>query len=113
VAAPALLDSLSRSERLQLLRFVVSFAWADLSVGPAERAFVEGLLSRLALEAEERVQVAAWLLLPPPPEEVDPNAVPREHRELFVQAAREIIRADGYVTAEERENLALLDQLTR
>ncbi len=48
---PANLTALSRAERLQLLRFVTSFAWADLSVSDEERAFIHSLVSRLHLDA--------------------------------------------------------------
>jgi hypothetical protein len=106
-------DALSRGERLQLLRFVTSFAWADLSVTTGERAFVHGLVSRLHLAPEEAMQVEGWLKVPPPPDDVDPTQVPREHRQLFLDTVREMVKADGAISPEERENLSLLEQLMR
>ncbi len=110
---PANLNALSRAERLQLLRFVTSFAWADLSVSDAERAFIHRLVTRLHLDAEESRQVEAWIKLPPPPDEVDPTTVLREHRQIFITTVREMLEADGDISEEERENLVLLEQLTR
>jgi uncharacterized tellurite resistance protein B-like protein len=107
------LETLSRSERLQLLRFVTSFAWADLEVSPAERSFIHRLVSRLHLAPEEARQVEGWLKVPPPPDDIDPTTVPHEHRQLLISVVREMLEADGDVSDEERENLALLEQLTR
>ena len=97
------LARLSREERLRLLRFVASFAWADLTVRDEERAFV----------AEDARAVAGWLAVPPSPDDVDPTEVPHVHRRLFGEAAREVVLADGEVAPEEREYLKLLELLTR
>jgi uncharacterized tellurite resistance protein B-like protein len=51
-----MLDQLDREDRLRLMRFVCSFAWADLEVQPEERAFVRRLIARLDL-AEDRAQI--------------------------------------------------------
>lgn len=108
-----MIKKLDREDRLRLMRFVCSFAWADLDVDARERAFVRKLAKRLQLERDELEQVEAWLESPPREEEVDPNAVPRAHRELFLKSAREMITADGKVDPVEQENLALLEQLLR
>ena len=110
---PAGLDALSRPERLQLLRFVTSFAWADLNVTAAERDFIHRLVARLHLDAEEAREVEGWIRVPPPPDDIDPTTVPHEHRQIFLGTVREMMGADGDVSEEERENLALLEQLTR
>lgn len=107
------LDSLSRGERLQLLRFVTSFAWADLTISAGERAFVHGLVSRLHLAPEEAIEVEGWLKVPPPADDVDPTLVPRQHRQLFLATVKEMVKADGEISSEERENLSLLEQLMR
>lgn len=107
------LASLSPRERLQLLRFVCSFVWADLEVGPAERTFVLSLLQRLRLPESEIAHVKEWLETPPPPEEVDPSSVPHEHRRLFLEAVEQAVRVDGTVNPAEGEHLALFRQLTR
>jgi hypothetical protein len=108
-----MVSKLSRPERMRLMRFVCSFAWADLEVQDEERAFVARLMTKLDLDDEERNQVAAWLKVPPPPEEVDPSQVPREHRKLFLDTVRQLVAADNVLDPEERENLALFEQLLR
>jgi len=113
VAATSDLEALSRGERLQLLRFVTSFAWADLSISPEERAYVHRLVARLHLDPEEARAVEGWLRVPPPPDQVDPTTVPHEHRRVFLEVVREMVDSDGEISPEERENLALLEQLTR
>ncbi len=107
------LGQLSRSERRRLLQFVTSFAWADLDVSPREAAFVHGLVSRLKLSAEEALEVSEWLKTPPAADEIDPTEIPKRHRQLFIDVVREMVESDGHATAEERENLRLLEQLTR
>ena len=51
--------------------------------------------------------------VPPPPDDIDPTTVPHEHRLLLLTVVREMMEADGDVSEEERETLALLEQLTR
>jgi uncharacterized tellurite resistance protein B-like protein len=105
------IQGLDRSERLQLMKFVCSFAWADLEIRAEEREFIEALILRLELDPEERRQVEGWLKLPPRPESVDPTQIPSEHRRLFVDSIRGIIESDGEVSTEEQENLSLLEML--
>ena len=105
------LGKLDREDRMRLMKFVCSFAWADLEIADQERRFVQRMIERLNLKDDEKKQVMAWLELPPRVEEVDPAQVPFAHRQLFLQAAREIIAADGTISEEERENLSLLEQL--
>jgi uncharacterized tellurite resistance protein B-like protein len=113
VTDPSDFNALSRTQRLQLLRFVTSFAWADLEVTPAERSFIHRLVSRLNLDPKEARQVEGWMKVPPPPDDIDPTTVPHEHRLLLLTVVREMMEVDGDVSDEERENLALLEQLTR
>jgi hypothetical protein len=108
-----MLESLDREDRLQLMRFVCSFAWADLEVTERERDFVVHLVERLELDDEEREQVAEWLEVPPRADDLDPADIPREHRRLFLDAARAMILSDGEVEDVEAENLVILDQLLR
>ncbi len=102
---------LSREDRMRLMRFVCSFAWADLEVQQEEREFVARLVRRLQLNGDERAKVERWLQVPPRPEEVDPTDVPREHRELFLEAARGVIAADNIVDQGELEQLDLFKRL--
>jgi len=108
-----MLQDLSRDERLQLMRFVCSFAWADLEIKPKERAFVHKLVTRLKLDPDEKKQVEGWLAVPPPVDAVDPAEIPRAHRKLFLDTARALIKADGEIHPDESETLDLLEQLTR
>lgn len=106
-----MLKQLKKPERLLLLKFVCAFAWADLEVKDSERALVKRLIGKLGLDAEEAKQVEQWLKKPPKPEEIDPNKVPRAHKQLFLDAARQMIAIDGEIDPAERENLELLEQL--
>lgn len=105
----ALLD-LTREDRLSLMRFICSFAWADLEIQDEERDFVGEMVSKLGLEAD-RKQVDHWLKHPPRPEDVDPTRVPRAHREIFLQTVKAVIGADNVIDPAESENLALFEQL--
>jgi uncharacterized tellurite resistance protein B-like protein len=106
-----MLESLNHKQRLQLMKFVCAFAWADLSVHPEERAFVERLVRRLGFEPEEEERVMEWLLSPPSPESVDPTRIPMEHKRVFLAAIDGVVAADGIIAPEERESLSLLKEL--
>ena len=102
---------LDHEDRMRLMKFVCSFAWADLQIAAQERTFVQKMIRKLKLAPDEQKQVEGWLELPPRAEELDPAQIPREHRKLFLDTAREMIEADGEVAEEEEENLALLEAL--
>ena len=106
-----MLKDLSSSDRLRLMKFVCSFAWADLEIRPEERAFVGRLVSGLSLDPDEQRQVQRWLERPPAAESLDPTRIPVEHRRLFIEAAEGMIASDGRITSEESENLAVFKQL--
>ena len=108
-----MLDELDREDRLQLMRFVCSFAWANLEVTTQERDFIVKMVERLGLDEDERMQVSKWLEVPPRADDLDPADIPREHRQLFLDAARAMILSDGDVDDVEAENLVILDQLLR
>jgi uncharacterized membrane protein YebE (DUF533 family) len=110
VACAIMPTSLPREDRLRLMKFVCSFAWADLEIHAKEREFVAKMVSRLGLEDDTKL-VEGWLKHPPRPEEVDPTEVPREHRELFLDAVRGLVKADNRVDPQEAETLALFEQL--
>ncbi|MBM4061957.1 MAG: TerB family tellurite resistance protein [Planctomycetes bacterium] len=104
---------LSPAERMNLLKFVCSFAWTDLRVAQAERDLVMRIAGRLNLTDAEVKRVAEWLRVPPRADEVDPSSVPKDHRQLFLQAAELAIQADGRVVPAERDALALFRNLLR
>jgi len=98
-------------ERMNLMRFVCSFVWTDLKVASQERDLVMRIAGRLALTDAELKQVEQWLRLPPNVEEVDPTSVPKAHRQLFLQAAELVAKADGKVVPAEKDSLALFRDL--
>lgn len=108
-----MLDKLNKEDRLRLMKFVCSFAWADLEIQPSEREFVGKLVDKLDFDEDEKTMVEGWLRVPPRPEEVDPMQIPSAHRQLFLDTARAMIVVDGRVDAEEQENLDLLEQLVQ
>ena len=107
------LSSLSARDRLQLLRFVCSFVWADLDVGSSEKTFVLSLAQRLNLSESEIEQVKVWLETPPAAEDVDPSSIPPEHRRLFLEAVEQAVASDGAINPPEGEYLSLFRQLLR
>ena len=93
------------------MKFVCSFARADLEVNPEERAFIARLIRGLELDRDEEIQVHRWLDVPPALEGLDPTTIPEAHRRLFLEAIEGVIQADGRLTAEETENFELFRQL--
>lgn len=93
------------------MKFVCSFAWADLEVRPEERAFISRLIQGLELDREEEIQVHGWLDVPPALDGLDPTTIPSEHRQLFLEAIEGVIESDGRLAVEETENLELFRQL--
>ncbi len=108
-----MLDRLDRGERMRLMKFVCSFAWADLEVRPEERAFIREIVARLALDGEDGEEVRSWLDLPPEPESIDPTLVPATHRRVFIEAIKGVIAADGEIAPEEVENFRLFHDLVQ
>ncbi|MEQ1634766.1 MAG: TerB family tellurite resistance protein [Planctomycetota bacterium] len=102
---------LDTTAKMRLLEFVCSFAWTDLEVQQAERDLIMLVVGRMGLGAREAAVVKGWLALPPPAEDVDPTAIPSEHREAFFEAAVAVARADGRVVPAERDQLALFRDL--
>ena len=45
---------LASEDRLRLMKFVCSFAWADLQIAEQERKFVKKMIRRLALTDAEK-----------------------------------------------------------
>lgn len=105
------MNTLTPEDRLRLLRFACSFAWADLRVSPEERTFILDLVRRIDLSAQEKAQVDAWLAHPPAADDLDPLEIPLEHRKLFVETAIQTIRADKKLALEEMESFALFETI--
>jgi len=106
-----MLDQLDRRDRLRLVEFVCSFAWADLEIQPEERVFISRLIRRLGLDEEEDLQVQQWLDRPPGIDGLDPTSIPAGHRLIFVEAIEGLIGADGEISDEERESFDIFKQL--
>ena len=104
---------LDKESRLRLVRFVCSFAWADLKVQDSERSFVGRLLKELGLDEDERKAADEWLTVPPMPEDVDPTDIPDAHRQIFLSTALQVVGADGNVDPAEMEMLTLFEKLLR
>jgi hypothetical protein len=100
-----------RVDRLRLVKFLCSFAWADLEVREEERVFVKRVVQQLKLNDEDRKKIQGWLRVPPSPESVDPMLIPRAHRKIFLDSIAGVIVSDGVITPEERENFDLLKTL--
>lgn len=107
------IEELDRASRLRLVRFVCSFAWADLEIQDAERKLVLKLLAELGLDEGERAEAEKWLALPPYPEDVDPLDIPIEHRQIFLNTVLQVIGADGVVDPKEMETLSIFEKLLR
>jgi hypothetical protein len=104
---------LDAAARLNLMKFVCSFVWTDLKVQAQERDLVMRIAGRLGLTDAESAQVTGWLKVPPPIDEIDPSLIPREHRQLFLNAADMVIKADGRVVPAERDALKLFGDLLK
>jgi len=100
-----MLDGVSASDRLLLLRFLCAFAWTDLEVSEKEQRFVRRILAQANLGPDDERQVEEWLHVAPAPGSVDPKLVPRAHRKLFLDAVRALVYADGTVDPDERASL--------
>jgi hypothetical protein len=106
-----MLEKLPSNELMRLMKFVCSFAWSDHEVKQQERDFVARLIKKLNIGADDAKRVEGWLKMPPPIEEIDPTEIPRQHKQLFLDAIRALIGSDGEVSLEEREDLELFTQL--
>jgi uncharacterized tellurite resistance protein B-like protein len=100
-------DDLTEAERIDLMRFLCSFAWADGEVQPKERAVLDRVLAGLQLSDEGHAQVRAWLSAPPDMEGFDFGAIAPDKRSLFTDHAFEVAAADGGLAAEELAHLQM------
>lgn len=107
----AMLDQLDRRDRLRLVEFVCSFAWADFEIQPEERVFIARLIRRLELDEDENLKVQQWLDRPADLDDLDPTSIPAAHRRFFVEAIEGLISADGEISDEERESFEVFQQL--
>jgi len=99
--------ALTADDRLALLRFAASFLWADLEVREDEARFFRTLAHELDVDDA----VDDLLVLPPIPEDVDPNDVTPRMAEALREIALRAIAADGVVDGLEMDLFELLDEL--
>jgi hypothetical protein len=106
------METLDIKTKLQLLRFVCAFGWSDLEMHPAEREAILAMMEKLEVTApDERHKVAEWLSAPPEADEVDPQSIPKEKRDLFLAECHAIIEADGVLRSAEQEAITLLRRI--
>ncbi|MEC8379189.1 MAG: hypothetical protein VXZ96_02635 [Myxococcota bacterium] len=103
--------SLNSDEKLQIMRFICAFAWADLKVVSAEKHFIEQFSIVLELSENEKNSVKSWIKHPPRPEEIDPFSISPHLKETIIAAAKAISMVDGDFDSKEAELLNLLSNL--
>jgi uncharacterized tellurite resistance protein B-like protein len=106
-----MLERLDRTTRMRLLRVLAAAAWVDGEVQDHERAFMQKLLDKLPLGADERAAALGYLDKPPHPAEADPTKIPPEHREALVKLVWQVIGADGKISDEEMQTVKDLEEL--
>jgi uncharacterized tellurite resistance protein B-like protein len=99
------MKGLQSEERMKLLRLVCAMAWADSEIQQQEKGFIAKLVFKMGAPAAEIRQVKKWLEQPPPDEDIDPNSIPQDHREMFFEACKGVMAADGTVTDAEKAEL--------
>ncbi|MCA8943527.1 MAG: TerB family tellurite resistance protein [Planctomycetes bacterium] len=95
------------------MEFVCSFAWTDLTIADEERKLIEEMANGPEFDDTDRIKIRGWLESPPPIDDVDPTRIPLEHRQQFLDAIRQVLRADGRVANTERDSLAIFEELVR
>jgi uncharacterized tellurite resistance protein B-like protein len=104
------MEQLNSEQRLQLMRLVCALAWVDEQVQQAELGFIAKLMFKINMPAAEMRQVKRWLEVPPEGVSADARAVPREHRQLFLDACRGLVWSDGTLTGGEQAVLERLEK---
>ncbi len=100
---------MTAEQRLQLVQLACIAAWSDLEVRPEERSVVLDIAANLELPAGSKALVEGWVLDGPP--DLDPYAIPREHRDAYLRAFLEVATADGRIDLEESEMIRVLREL--
>lgn len=106
-------NDLTAAERIELMRFLCSFAWADGEVQPQEREVLERVLGGLRLDAEARAKATTWLFTPPDMAGFDFGAIDPDKRQLFIDQAFAIAAAHGGVAPEELRHLKMFMSFTQ
>lgn len=105
-------DDLTESERLELMRFLCSFAWADGVVQPQEKTVLERILGSLELSAEAHAEAEGWLTAAPSVQGRALRSIDEKKRATFIDGAYEVAAADGEIAADELEHLKMFMRFT-
>jgi len=105
-------DDLTEAERIELMRFMCSFAWADGEVQAGERVVLERVLNSLNLNPDDRAKAETWLSEAPDMTAFDFAAIPAKTRGVFVDHAFEVASADGGLAVEEMRHLKMFMSFT-
>jgi hypothetical protein len=103
-----MIENCTSEEKLQIMRFICTFAWADLKVVQAERQFIMRFCDTLVLNDDERKEVESWLKHPQHPDDIDPFSLPKHLHEYVLSAAQAISIVDGEFDDKESELLEIL-----
>ena len=103
--------TLSSDEKLQIMRFICAFAWADLKVVNAEKKLIARFSDILDLSPKEREAVNGWIAHPPRPEEIDPYEISPHLKETILSAAQAVSMIDGHFDAKEADLIDILQNL--
>lgn len=106
-----MMNDLLADEKLQIMRFVCAFAWADLKIHEAERALINRFIDALEINEEGKIAVEDMMKRPPRPEDIDPYDLAPELRETVIQAAEAMTVTDGEISPREKELMKLLRDL--
>ena len=105
-------DELTESERIELMRFLCSFAWADGEVQPQEKIVLEQVLGGLNMSPEARAEVEPWLTTPPDVEGRELETIDDAKRAAFIDFAYEVAAADGQIAADELKHMKMFLRFT-
>lgn len=106
-----MIENCTSEEKMQIMRFIYAFAWADLKIVQAEKQFILRFCNNLQLNEEERQEVLSWLEQPQHPEDIDPFSIPEHLRAYVLKAARAISIVDGDFDEKEAELLEILENI--
>jgi len=101
--------SMDKEARMHLVQLACFAAWSDLEVHPRERGVVMSIAMNVGLDDEDLAEVTEWLDHAPP--ELDPNVIPVEQRQAFMDALVAVVLADGRVTPEESATVRLIREM--
>ena len=100
-------EGLTSEERVELMRFLCSFAWADDEVQDEERVVLMKVLDNIGLGEDDRTKVLAWLEERPDMTGFDFGSIPQDKRDIFLDLAFSVASAHGGLAKEELAHLQM------